>query len=193
MERLKRSGRRLISPLVRLLAAMRISPTAVTVAALPMALVSAWLFATGRFFIGGLVNVLVGMCDSLDGELSRLTGRGSRVGAFLDSTVDRFGEAIVLGGMYWFYHDSEPLFATLAAAALVFSLLVSYVRARAEGAGFECAVGFFERPVRFIIFLVGAFIPGRFTMVVVLGVITAGSLITVVHRVVYVLAQGKRS
>lgn len=193
VEHLKTRGRRLLLPVVSLLAAMKVTPTGVTLAALPLAVVAAWLFADGRFFWGGVVNSLVGLCDSLDGELSRLTGRGSQVGAFLDSTVDRLGEAIVLGGVYLYYHRVNPWYALLATAALVFSILVSYVRARAEGAGFDCRVGFFERPVRFLIFLVGAFVLGPRWMPVALGVIAAGSLATVLHRTAHVLAQGKRA
>lgn len=185
----KRRGRRLLRPLVRLLAALRVSPTAVTLAALPLSALAAYLFATGRFISAGIAVALAGLCDSLDGELSRLTGRQSSIGAFTDSTVDRFCEAITLGGLYWYYQARTPLYGLLVVVALVLSLMVSYVRARAEGLDYDCRVGWFERPVRVLILLVGAFIPGRGWMPAALAVIALGSLATVVHRVVHVIAQ----
>jgi CDP-diacylglycerol--glycerol-3-phosphate 3-phosphatidyltransferase len=186
-EKAKSRGRRLLNPLVRLLAAVRVSPTAVTLLGLPLSVGAGYCFATGRFITGGAFAALVGLCDTLDGELARRLGKASTLGAFLDSTVDRLSESLVLVGLYWFYRDSW--FGLLAIVALVFSLMVSYVRARAEGVGRECRVGLFERPVRVIVLLVGAFALGRAWMPVALGVIALGSLVTVVHRIVHVLRQ----
>ncbi len=192
MDRAKQWGRRLLRPLVVLLAAIGVSPTAVTLAALPLSLGAAGLFATGRFFWGGVVAALAGLCDTIDGELSRLTGSGSRSGAFLDSIVDRLSESLVLGGLLWYYLAVGPLCVLSALAALVFSLLVSYVRARAEGLGFECRVGWFERPVRMLVLLAGVFILGRTYTPVALGIIALGSLATVVHRMIHVLGQVRK-
>jgi len=186
-ERAKQRGRRLLGPLVRGLAGLRVSPTAVTLLALPLSVAAAFSFASGRFLLGGGLCVLVALCDTLDGELSRLTKRASPSGAFLDSTLDRVSESIVLIGLYWYYRTSW--FSLLAVAALALSLMVSYVRARAEGIGRECRVGLFERPVRVLVLLAGAFLLGRTWMPVALGLIALGSLVTVVHRVCHVLAQ----
>jgi CDP-diacylglycerol--glycerol-3-phosphate 3-phosphatidyltransferase len=188
---LKDRGRLLLRPLVKLLVAMRITPTAVTLAAIPLSFGSAWAFAAGRFFWGGVLAALAGICDTLDGEISRLTGRGTRVGAVLDSVVDRFGESLTLAGVAWYYFNVNFLQAALAVAALILSLLVSYVRARAEGAGFECRVGWFERPVRVMIFLFGAFVLGRTYMPWAMGVIAVGSLVAVVHRLIHVVRQAR--
>lgn len=188
---LKDRGRLLLRPLVKLLAAMHVSPTAVTLAAIPLSFGAAYMFATGRFFCGGVLAALAGLCDTLDGEVSRLTGRGTRVGAVLDSTVDRFGESLTLAGVAWFYFNVDFLYAALAVGALILSFLVSYVRARAEGAGFDCRVGWFERPVRVLVFLFGAFVLGRTYMPWAIGVIAVGSLVTVAHRLVYVVRQSK--
>ena len=190
-ETTKQHGRSLLKPLVSLLAAMRVSPTAVTVFALPLSIGAGYLFATGRFILGGVLAALVGLCDTLDGELSRRTGTASALGAFIDSTVDRLSESLVLVGLYWYYRDS--LFGLLAVVALVFSLMVSYVRARAEGVGRECKIGFFERPVRVLVLLFGAFVLGRTWMPVALGVIALGSFITAIQRIIYVLSQKERS
>ena len=190
-ETTKQHGRSLLKPLVSLLAAMRVSPTAVTVFALPLSIGAGYLFATGRFILGGVLAALVGLCDTLDGELSRRTGTASALGAFIDSTVDRLSESLVLVGLYWYYRDSW--FGLLAVVALVFSLMVSYVRARAEGVGRECKIGFFERPVRVLVLLFGAFVLGRTWMPVALGVIALGSFITAIQRIIYVLSQKERS
>jgi CDP-diacylglycerol--glycerol-3-phosphate 3-phosphatidyltransferase len=190
-ETTKQHGRRLLTPVVSLLAAMRVSPTAVTILGLPLSIGAGYCFAIGRFFLGGVLAALVGLCDTLDGELSRRTGTASALGAFIDSTVDRLSESLVLVGLYWHYRDSW--FGLLAVVALVFSLMVSYVRARAEGVGRECKVGFFERPVRVLVLLFGAFVLGRTWMPVALGIIALGSFITVVQRIVHALLQKEGS
>ncbi len=186
-ETVKQQGRKLLRPLVSVLVALRVSPTAVTIVGLPLSIGAGFCFAAGWFIPGGVLAALVGLCDTLDGELSRRTGTASARGAFLDSIVDRLSESFVLVGLYWYYRDSW--FGLLAIVALVFSLMVSYVRARAEGLGRECKVGWFERPVRVLVLLAGAFILGRTWMPVALGMIALGSFITVVHRIVHVLAQ----
>ncbi len=186
-EATKQHGRRLFAPLVSLLATMRVSPTTVTLLGLPLSIAAGYFFATGWFSLGGAFAALVGLCDTLDGELSRRTGTASPLGAFIDSTVDRLSESLVLVGLYWYYRDSW--FGLLAVVALVFSLMVSYVRARAEGVGRECKVGLFERPVRVLVLLFGAFVLGRTWMPVAIGIIALGSLVTVIQRIIHVLAQ----
>ena len=186
-EKTKQHGRSLLTPLLNLLAAARVSATTVTLTALPLSILAAWFFASGSFILGGVMVALVGLCDTLDGELSRRTGTASALGAFIDSTVDRLSESLVLVGFYWYYRDSW--FGLLAVVALVFSLMVSYVRARAEGVGRECKIGFFERPVRVLVLLFGTFVLGRTWMPVALGVIALGSFITVIQRIIYVLSQ----
>lgn len=183
-EKTKQQGRRLLHPLVQLLLRLEIAPTTVTLVALPLAVCSGWLFASGRFVIAGVLVALIGLCDTLDGELARQGGRQSQTGALIDSTVDRLSEGLVIGGIFWFYRN-HPFGAVAALAALFFSLMVSYVRARAEGIGRECRVGLFERPIRVLLLLVGAFLLGRTYMPVALAVIAAGSLLTTVHRLLY--------
>jgi CDP-diacylglycerol--glycerol-3-phosphate 3-phosphatidyltransferase len=190
-ERHKQFGRRLLRPFVELLAKAGVSPNAVTLAALPLSLAAAGLFATGRFLWAGVALAAGGLCDSLDGELSRLAGRQSNVGAFLDSTVDRFSEAVVIGGIVWHYR-AQPWYVALGIATLVFSFLVSYVRARAEGLGYDCKVGAFERPTRVLLLLFGAVVLGRTWLPAMLGLIALGSAVTTVHRMFHVLRQGRR-
>ena len=188
---LKAGGRRLLGPLVRGLAALGVSPTAVTLAALPLSGLAAWAFASGRFVLGGVGLALAGLCDSVDGELSRRSGKASSLGAFVDSTVDRAAEAVVLTGVAWHYAARQPLLALLAVGAMVLSLMVSYVRARAEGLGRECSIGLFERPMRMLVLIAGAVIGAGRLMPFALGLVAAGSFSTVIQRVVHVVRQDR--
>ncbi len=185
----KEKGRRLLRPFVQFLIKLGVTPTAVTVAALPLSVLAALLFARGLFFWAGLLISLIGLCDTLDGEVSRQSGRVSSAGAFIDSTVDRITEGVVLLGVAWYYLSLGSWIVLLVTGTLFLSLMVSYVRARAEGTGKECQVGIFERPVRVGIMVAGALILGRSYFVIALMVIAIGSFITFIHRLIYVLRQ----
>lgn len=183
----KDRGRRYLRPLIRLLSYWGVPPAAVTLSALPLSLAAAGLFATGGFFWGGVLAMLVGFCDTIDGELSRISGRVSVNGAILDSTVDRLSEGLILTGIAFYYLKVNGAYSLLAMIAMLFSLMVSYVRARAEGAGRQCQVGFFERPVRVILLVFSAIVLGRRFLPIGLGVMALGALGTFIHRLVYVL------
>ncbi len=183
----KDRGRRFLRLLVRLLNRGAVSPSAVTWSALPLSIIAGILFAVGSFVWGGVAAMLVGLCDTVDGELSRMSGRTSVSGAILDSTVDRLSEGIILTGIALYYQKANGAYSVLAMVAMLFSLLVSYVRARAEGAGRQCQVGFFERPIRVIILVFSAIVFGRRLMPLGLGVIAVGSLATFIRRLIHVL------
>ncbi len=186
---MKAAGRRLLGPLVGVLGALGVHPNAVTIAALPLSGLAAWLFGRGSSVLGGVALIAAGLCDSIDGELSRRLGRSSASGAFVDSTVDRVSEAAVFTGIAWNYVHERPLFSLLAVAAMVLSLLVSYVRARAEGLGRGSSIGLFERPVRLIALAAGAVIGAGRLMPLALGIIAGGTLWTLGQRIVHVLRQ----
>jgi CDP-diacylglycerol--glycerol-3-phosphate 3-phosphatidyltransferase len=137
----------------------------------------------------GLTLVVAGVCDALDGQLARRTGRTSRFGAFLDSTIDRIDETVVLAGIAaWFITAARP-FAELMVVATVIalggSIITSYARARAEGLGLECKVGLFERPERVIVTVVGLLAgPQALTAAVLL--IALLSWVTVAQRIAHV-------
>ncbi len=183
----KEQGRRILRPVIRLFASIGISPNAVTLAALPLSVGAAILYARGFFLWAGIVTALVGLCDTIDGELSRLTGKLSSTGAILDSTVDRLSEGIIFVGVGWYYFSINHFFTLIAMLALLFSFMVSYVRARAEGTGRDCQVGFFERPVRVMMLLFSAIILGKSYLPIGLAVIVAGTLATFIYRLAYVL------
>ncbi|MEO0077801.1 MAG: CDP-alcohol phosphatidyltransferase family protein [candidate division WOR-3 bacterium] len=188
-EAVRQRGRLLLRPILGLLAKVRVPPTLVTMLSLPTSAISGWLFAIGSFKWAGVVAAVAGLCDSLDGELARMTGRSSAAGAFLDSVSDRLAETFVFAGMFWYYQARSGALGLLVLLALSLSLMVSYVRARAEGLGRDCRVGLFERPVRVIVVVSGALLLGPKLMPWALLVIAAGGLATVFQRVVYVLRQ----
>ena len=148
----------ILDPVARLIGRTGVSPNVVTLVGASLNLGVAWVLAQGYMRIGGLLVPLVALFDALDGTLARLTGKRSRFGAFLDSTMDRFSEAILFLGLLFFYSQSGAgREVILIYATIVGSLMVSYTRARAEGLGLDCKVGLltrFERAVVLIIALV---------------------------------------
>jgi CDP-diacylglycerol---glycerol-3-phosphate 3-phosphatidyltransferase len=113
--------------------------------------------ASGQLFWGGLLLIAAALFDTLDGALARHAGKTSVFGAFLDSTIDRFSEAVTLIALI-FYYSGQPdgrLPVVLLAAALVGSLMVSYTRARAEAVNIECKEGFFQRTERIVVLIIG--------------------------------------
>ena len=134
----KEAFRRVIRPLVRFLTAMRVRPDALTATGWAFSLGAAVLFALGYTKTAGAVMLFAGLFDALDGAVARESGQMSAFGAFLDSTLDRFSEAAIFVGVIFFYAVSyEPYAALLAGAAMTFSLMTSYTRARAEGLDLE--------------------------------------------------------
>jgi CDP-diacylglycerol--glycerol-3-phosphate 3-phosphatidyltransferase len=188
-------GRGILDPLVGALARSGATPTGVTLVGLGLNIVSGVIIGMGRPLAGGLLLIVAGVCDALDGQLARRTGKTSRFGAFLDSTVDRIDETVVLAGIAAFFLRPEaaaalgpgrgPALAVAVVIALAGSLITSYARARAEGLGLECKVGAFERPERVVVTVLGLLLGTRALAVAVL-VIVVLSWITVLQRVVHV-------
>jgi CDP-diacylglycerol--glycerol-3-phosphate 3-phosphatidyltransferase len=147
----------IVDPIGDMLEAIHVHPHVVTVTGLLFSFVSGALFWTGHFISGGIMIILSGVCDVLDGRLARKTARMSPFGALLDSTIDRYSEiAIYLGLMAYF---NSIYISSLIILAIAGSLMTSYVRARAEGLDIECKVGLMQRPER-IVFLATAAILG---------------------------------
>ncbi|MSQ42506.1 MAG: CDP-alcohol phosphatidyltransferase family protein [Dehalococcoidia bacterium] len=141
-----------IDPAVRVLAALRITPTMLTTAGLAGNAAAALLTARGALLAAGVLVLAASTLDLLDGALARATDRASRFGALYDSTLDRISEAAVLFGIAWYaIARGQRELALLAFAAVVGSLLVSYVRARAEGLGLALRDGLFTRSERVVL------------------------------------------
>jgi CDP-diacylglycerol--glycerol-3-phosphate 3-phosphatidyltransferase len=119
-------------------------------------LIAAALVTQRLFFLAGVAFVLGSVMDTLDGRYSRMSGKGSLFGAFLDSTLDRIEEGIVLAAVAgYFAAEGRDFAAAMCVVAVLFSLMVSYTRARAEALGVECKVGLATRPVRVVILSIG--------------------------------------
>ena len=155
-ERLRPVARSVAEPLARGFARLGFSPNGLTIVGVLITVLAALLVALGELTWGALVLLGGAGFDLLDGTLARLTGRASDFGAFLDSTLDRFSEAVILFGLCaYFVRVDLDVEALLAVAALIGSFLVSYARARAEALRIECKVGWLARPERVVLIVFG--------------------------------------
>ena len=134
----------------------RLTPNAISLTGLALCLVAAGLIFADYWFLGGVAFILGSVCDTLDGRYSRMSGKGTSFGAFLDSTLDRMEEGIVLTAVaFQFSQDGDDAAVAAVVVAVLASLMVSYTRARAEALGVECTVGFADRAVRVVILSAG--------------------------------------
>lgn len=183
------------SPVVRLLAGMHVTPDMLTWFGFLLACGTAALIFTGHLFAAGFAMLLAGFFDMLDGALARMTDRITKFGGILDSTLDRLSEAVLLLAVLYVYAAGNSVpGAVLVGLALVGSLMVSYIRARAEGAGLKCEVGIFTRTERVIVLALGLLL-SRFdyALTAALMIIAVFSFITVIQRMVSVRRQTGRS
>jgi CDP-diacylglycerol--glycerol-3-phosphate 3-phosphatidyltransferase len=180
---------RITNPLVGILSKSGITPNALTFINLALSIVAAYVIAINHLVLGGVLVLVSGLFDLLDGALARFTKQTTKFGAILDSTVDRISEAAILCGLLiWYLGRGGRLEIVLIFAVLIGSFLVSYVRARAEGLGWQCQVGLFTRAERVIVLAIGLLINQIF---IALCVLVAFVFITVVQRLVYLWKQGK--
>jgi CDP-diacylglycerol--glycerol-3-phosphate 3-phosphatidyltransferase len=174
----------------------RLTPNAISLTGFALNLAAAGLLVDRLFFLGGVAFIVGSIMDTLDGRYSRMSGKGTPFGAFLDSTLDRLEEGIVLTAVaaYFASRHDQPAVAAVVVAVLA-SLMVSYTRARAEALGVACKVGLATRPVRVVILSIGLVFArgasiGHFELlapaVYVLAILSA---VTVVQRIVYVRGQ----
>jgi CDP-diacylglycerol--glycerol-3-phosphate 3-phosphatidyltransferase len=134
----------------------RLTPNAISLTGFLLNVAAAVLVWQRYFFLGGIVFIVGSICDTLDGRYSRMSGKGTPFGAFLDSTLDRIEEGIVLTAVAAYFADRHMAFAAAATVlAVLASLMVSYTRARAEALGVECKVGIGSRAVRVVILSAG--------------------------------------
>ncbi|MGD2065231.1 MAG: CDP-alcohol phosphatidyltransferase family protein [Dehalococcoidia bacterium] len=180
---------RITGPVVRILSKSGITPNALTFINLAVNLIAAYVIATGHFLLGGVLVLVAGLFDLLDGALARFTGQAARFGAILDSVVDRISEAAILCGLLIWYIPQEEagLEIVLIFIVLIGSFLVSYIRARAEGLGWQCQVGLFTRAERVIVLAIGLLANQIFIALCILVIFV---FITIVQRLVYLRKQG---
>lgn len=208
-EVLKRLAHSALDPLVRALLAIGLKADHLTALGFMLSIASALQFATGRFRVAATLALSSGICDILDGQVARKSGRTTRFGAFFDSTLDRVAEAALFVGIAYYYmaqlvdmavnpnrvlanlqHGLEPVtfaaIAVLAMLALVGSFMVSYTRARAEGLGLECKVGWFERPERMVLLILAGYAGLGPVMPAALLVLVVFSFATAIQRMAHV-------
>ena len=188
-----RGASRIINAMVRALAYSSVNPNLLTVIGVAINVAAGLLFGFGYFFWAGVVLIVANLFDMLDGQVARLSGRVTRFGGFLDSSLDRLSDMVVFIGLMVFYARDTQYHSTLnvflAGAALMGSVMVSYASARAESLIPKCDVGFLRRPERVVLIIIGALsthwesnslFANR--MPAVLWILAVGSYWTFAHR-----------
>jgi CDP-diacylglycerol--glycerol-3-phosphate 3-phosphatidyltransferase len=178
----------------------RLTPNAISLTGFALNLAAAALVVERFFFLAGVAFIVGSIMDTLDGRYSRMSGKGTPFGAFLDSTLDRLEEGVVLAavGAYFAARHNQIAVAAVVAAVL-FSLMVSYTRARAEALGVECKVGLATRPVRVVILSAGLIFAkgaslGNFELLAPAVYVLAGlAVLTTAQRIYHVRSQLRAS
>ncbi len=186
---------KIMQPIIDVFIKAEINPNTFTTIGFIVSLFSAYFFAVGSIRAGGALLLIAGIFDIMDGRVARATGQVTKFGALYDSTLDRYSEVIVFFGIIYYFVGADHMVASvMAAIALGGSIMVSYVRARAEGLGFSCKVGIMQRPERVVTLGITALIH---LYVFIAGVIFVAIFanITAIQRIYYIWAQenGKKS
>jgi CDP-diacylglycerol--glycerol-3-phosphate 3-phosphatidyltransferase len=172
----------------------RLTPNAISLTGLALCVVAAVLVWEEEFLLGGIAFIVGSVCDTLDGRYSRMSGKGTPFGAFLDSTLDRIEEGIVLAAVaHHFSADGDDIAVAAVVVAVLASLMVSYTRARAEALGVECKVGIADRAVRVVILSAGLVFAGLDVLAPAVYVLAALSTITVFQRIWHVRKELTRA
>ena len=168
----------------------RLTPNAISMTGLVLCVVAAVLVWQEMFIPGGIAFIVGSVCDTLDGRYSRMSGKGTPFGAFLDSTLDRIEEGLVLAAVAVTFVDEDDKLAIAAVViAVLASLLVSYTRARAEALGVECKVGIANRGVRVAILAIGLLFADLGVLAPAVYVLAALGTVTVLQRIFHVRRQ----
>ena len=180
--------RRAFEPITRTLQRLHVTPNQITVVGTLLNVAAAVLVAMDRYIAAGIVFLVAGCFDMLDGALARSSNMVTPFGAFFDSTLDRFSEGVMLAAIaYNFAQHGRDLDVALVVIALLGSLMVSYTRARAESLGAECKVGIMSRPERIVLIALGLFF--RALLPYAVYVLVALTTVTVIQRVVHTYRQ----
>jgi CDP-diacylglycerol--glycerol-3-phosphate 3-phosphatidyltransferase len=185
-DRLRQWTRWLVEPVARALHRLGVTPNVLTVIGFLLTSMNAWLLAEGRLPLAGALILAFTALDAFDGTLARLTGQVTRFGAFLDSVLDRFAEAVLFLGLFVFFNragSDGSVYLYLTFAAMIGSFMVSYTRARAEGLGLTCKSGWFTRVERILLLSAGLLTGWVRPMLWLLAVLAN---VTAVQRMVHV-------
>jgi CDP-diacylglycerol---glycerol-3-phosphate 3-phosphatidyltransferase len=175
----------------------RLTPNAISLTGFTLCVVSAVLILQGWWIPGGIAFIVGSVCDTLDGRYSRMSGKGTPFGAFLDSTLDRLEEGIVLAAVgYRFVQDADltwiadpQVAVAITVLAVLASLMVSYTRARAEALGVECKVGIADRAVRVVVLSAGLVFGDLKAIEPAVYLLAAMAVITVFQRIFHVRSE----
>jgi phosphatidylglycerophosphate synthase len=177
--------------IIRACVVLRIHPNVLTFVGVLINLVAAWSLATGRFVTAGAIMIAANIFDFIDGKVAREMGMESAFGGFWDSVMDRFSDlALFLGLVYLYSSVHRTDYVVITVMAMIFTVLTSYARARAESVVAQCKVGFMERPERIVLFMIGAFTN---RMAGVIWVILVLSVLTVADRIFYTWRELERA
>ena len=163
--------------------ALRIHPNVLTLVGVTINFAAAWQFAVGRFVTAGFIMLVANVFDFIDGKVAEAANLSSRFGGFWDSVMDRFSDlSLFIGVIYLYAQLGRTDYVMVAAFAMMFSVMTSYTRARAESMIEKCKIGFMERPERIVLVMIGAFTN---RMAAILWVILVLSVVTVVDRIYF--------
>ena len=177
--------------IIRACVVLRIHPNVLTFVGVLINVVAAWALATGRFGTAGGIMIAANIFDFIDGKVAREMGMETAFGGFWDSVMDRFSDlALFLGLVYLYSSVHRTDYVVITVMAMIFTVLTSYARARAESVVAKCKVGFMERPERIVLFMIGAFTN---RMAAVLWVILVLSILTVADRIFYTWRELERA
>ena len=192
----------ILYPIAKKIAAFGITANMITLLGFLVNLVAAFCIATGRLILAGILILVGSSFDMMDGAVARAETNSNSSGALLDSVIDRYSEAVIFFGAFlYFYFHSNLLGVIFVFASAIGSILVSYIRARAEGLQIECKVGFMQRPERIVLLAVGVFVQGlvllksgdlqskELILVSVFALLAVTSHITAIHRLVFSLSE----
>lgn len=186
LDKLRPLARHIAEYPARVLAGMGVTPNAITVIGLLLNLLVALVIASGSLVAGGVLVLFANLFDMLDGAVARVSGKGSKFGAFFDSTLDRYAEAVVyLGVGAWLYSQGDGTTLLAAYLGIIGSLMVSYTRARAEGLGVIGEVGLLPRPERILLLSIGLLFHGQL-LTPVLWLLALLANLTALQRILHV-------
>jgi CDP-diacylglycerol--glycerol-3-phosphate 3-phosphatidyltransferase len=182
----------ILDPIARFFNRLGLTPNTMTILGLAGNVVGAYFLATGQFIVGGILVLVMGPVDALDGTMARLRGIGGHFGAFVDSVSDRYSELIIMGGLLYYYMSQGDKLATmLVYAAAAGSVLVSYIRSRGQSLGWDTKVGVLTRMERYLVLapaLVFSFISPLIPLIAI-GIIAILGNVTAVQRIIDVRRQ----
>ncbi|MBN2339427.1 MAG: CDP-alcohol phosphatidyltransferase family protein [Acidobacteria bacterium] len=182
-----KAGKCILDGIVRVLSLFHVNPNILTFTGVLISFWAAFEFGYGNLFRGGLVIILAGLFDMLDGEVARVSQSATKFGAFYDSVIDRYSDVIILQGLVVYYARQQSLgYVVLVGVVVMGAVLTSYTRARAESLIPKCKVGFMERPERIVLLIIGG-LSGR--MEAVLWVLAVLGNWTVFDRIYYTWKQ----